>query len=752
MRYTPTPPVPRSALSTFGFALVLCFLALWLSMSTVMEQGRFFPFLAAIIISAWYGGFRAGFFAFAVSLILLIYFLISPRRALAVDPSEDLELFIFAAFSLLIVVLQGRSYLHARELSNTKIQLEAILSAISDGVTATNDLFKFVYINDAAAHMLGFESAAEMEKLGAESVRSRLKVLDAQGKEIPWSELPNRRSLASGQETEMTYGLVNLQTGVERWVVQKSAPLLDSRGNSYLSINILRDVTERRQHEDDLQVERQRLRDLIDNLPAFVGFLTLDGTVVEVNGLALQLANLKSADVLGKPFERTYWWSYSNETQEQLRAAIVRAAAGQGSRFDIAMRTGPETSMTVDFMLSPVLDEDGQVAFLIPAAVDITSRKQVELERTHLTLALAAERRRLKTILDNTPGVLWEAKGRPDQGQIATFASDYVEKLFGYTAQDWVAQPDMWQKIVHPEDAEQALADSVAAYEQGGGTVEYRIVKPDNTSIYIETRSNVLPDENNQPSIITAVTMDVTDRKLAEASLKRYASELKRSNEELQQFAYVASHDLQEPLRMVTSYVQLLERRYADRFDEEGREFINYAVDGAARMKLLIGDLLAYSRVESGGRALVPTDLNRVLQTVLHDLSLMIEDTGAQVESDSLPTINADEHQMRQLFLNLIGNAIKFQTEGRTPKVEVRVKRRGNEWQFSIADNGIGIEEQYLDRIFILFQRLHARSKYTGTGIGLAICRRVVERHGGKIRAESKPGVGTIFYFTLPVS
>jgi light-regulated signal transduction histidine kinase (bacteriophytochrome) len=202
----------------------------------------------------------------------------------------------------------------------------------------------------------------------------------------------------------------------------------------------------------------------------------------------------------------------------------------------------------------------------------------------------------------------------------------------------------------------------------------------------------------------------------------------------LQRFAYIASHDLQEPLRMVTSYLQLVEQRYKDKLAQDGKDFIGFAVDGAAHMKLLINDLLTYSRVDTGGKEFKPTDLREALQVVMQNLGLKIQETQASVVHSWLPTIHADEQQIVQLFQNHIGNALRFQRENVTPQVHIEVETYQDKyWLFFVRDNAIGIESQYLDRIFILFQRLHTHSKYPGTGSGLAICRKVVECHGGKI-------------------
>ncbi|MDZ4347500.1 MAG: GAF domain-containing protein, partial [Candidatus Binatia bacterium] len=251
-------------------------------------------------------------------------------------------------------------------------------------------------------------------------------------------------------------------------------------------------------------------------------------------------------------------------------------------------------------------------------------------------------------------------------------------------------------------------------------------------------------------AIARLVGIVIENNELLQSSV-RSAAELKRSNQELEQFAYVASHDLQEPLRMVTGYTQLLAKRYGDSLDQTAKEYIGFAVDGAKRMQGLIQDLLVYSRVGSKGKAFAWTDCEAVLDRALAGLQIAIRECGARVTHDPLPTVIGDDLQLGQLFQNLLGNAIKYRNS-KAPQVHVSCKQETEQWTFAVKDNGIGIEPQYRERIFQIFQRLHTHQEYKGSGIGLAICKKIVERHGGKIWVESEPGKGSTFYFTLLVT
>jgi PAS domain S-box-containing protein len=326
-----------------------------------------------------------------------------------------------------------------------------------------------------------------------------------------------------------------------------------------------------------------------------------------------------------------------------------------------------------------------------------------------------------------------------------TLVNREVERMFGYRREELLGQAvevlvPVPARGQHPALRAAFHADPRTRAMGAGRDLFGR--RKDGTEIPVEIGLN--PLETGEGPFVLASIVDISARKRAE-------EELRRSNEELERFAYVASHDLQEPLRTVASYVQLLARRYGDRLDTDATEFIGYAVDGVHRMQRLIEDLLAYSRV--GTRAAEPTrtDAGAALGAALDGLHALIAETEARVTYERLPVVLADRGQVEQLFANLIGNALKFRNTA-PPAVAISAERSGAWWVFRLRDNGIGIDPQYVDRIFVLFQRLHGRDEHPGTGIGLAICKKIVERHGGRIWVESAPGRGTTVSFTLPAA
>lgn len=326
-------------------------------------------------------------------------------------------------------------------------------------------------------------------------------------------------------------------------------------------------------------------------------------------------------------------------------------------------------------------------------------------------------------------------------------ANGKVAAITGHPPQSLLGRP--LQQLIPPQ--EQDRFASLWAEVLAGGDWQGEISLQHQKSQAFPAWLNIsgVKDDNGNTTHFVVEFSDISAYRDAQEALRQRTEELARSNQELERFAYVASHDLQEPLRMVASFTQLLSRRYKGKLDADADEFIGFAVDGATRMQALINDLLAFARVGTHGKPLASTDANSALQRALANLRLAIEDSGAQVQCDALPTVMADITQLTQLLQNLIGNAIKFRGEA-VPQIRLSVATEDKEWLFRLQDNGIGIDAEFAERIFVIFQRLHTKEQYPGTGIGLAICKKIVERHGGRIWVESKPGSGAAFCFTLP--
>jgi PAS domain S-box-containing protein len=344
----------------------------------------------------------------------------------------------------------------------------------------------------------------------------------------------------------------------------------------------------------------------------------------------------------------------------------------------------------------------------------------------------------------NAPIIVW------DPSLKITRFNHAFERLTGRTASEVIGQP---LEILFPE---QSVNTSMAHIQKTTNGERWETVEIPIQHINGEVRtvlwnSATLYEDDGKTVLSTiAQGYDITDRLKAETNLREYADNLKRSNEDLERFAYIASHDLQEPLRNVVSFAQLLSRRYTGKLDPSADEYIGYVVDGGKRMQALVQDLLEYSRVHTRGRAFETVQCEEIVEKVIQNLHITIQETDAVIKSGPLPTVFADPTQLTLVFQNLIGNAIKFRRKDLQPHISISADKNNDWWTIAVKDNGIGIDSAFFDRIFVIFQRLHTRDKYPGTGVGLAIVKKIIERHGGRIWVESKLGKGSTFYFTLP--
>lgn len=509
-------------------------------------------------------------------------------------------------------------------------------------------------------------------------------------------------------------------------------PITTSMGSFTLASII--DITARKQAEEALRLSEERFAKAFRASPdGIVISRVSDGQITEVNDRWCSLFGYNREEVIGRtPLDLTI---YVNPADRQLFLSQLETT-GSVRDLELALRlkSGEVRQMNVSSERLIIAGE----ACILSLTRDITERKRMEA-------ALAEERNLLRTLIDNLPDSIYikDTAGRH------LLANRAAVQGTNYTLEQMLGKTDL--ELYPSEIASRWYADDMAIIQSGEPLINQEEPSFDETGRIGWDLSTKVPFYDAHGNVIglVGITRDITERKQAEEKLKQTLVELARSNTELEQFAYIASHDLQEPLRMVASYTQLLARRYKSKLDADADEFITFAVEGATRMQQLLKDLLAYSRVNTEHRTPQPTDSEKVLKQALANLQIAMAESKAIITYEALPTVLVDETQLLQLFQNLIANALKFRTE-QPPQVHISAEPQGQEWQFSVRDNGIGLEPRYAERIFIIFQRLHSRREYPGTGIGLAICKRIVDRHGGRIWVESQPGQGTTFYFTLP--
>jgi PAS domain S-box-containing protein len=544
--------------------------------------------------------------------------------------------------------------------------------------------------------------------------------------------------------------------GSVRTVLWNSAPMFGADGKTITEIIAQgQDITTRKDVENSLRETNEYLENLFNYANAPIIVWDTEFKITRFNPAFELLTGRKAKEVIGRSIEILFPEDFVESSMEILKQAQ------KGERLVIAeikILHVNGSVKTVIWNSAPVLGPDGKTIIeVIAQGQDISERLQAESDLQKLS-------GELEIIIDSIPGLVFYKDLNNRFIRVNKYMCDaykmsknqlegiYLDKL--HTKEEAAAYFQADQKVIQ---SRQPLLN----IEEPWPT--------DNGLHWLNTSKVPYLDKTGEVIGIIGVSMDVTDRKLAEGELEIYrkhleelvtertaelataVSNLEQSNKELEEFAYVASHDLQEPLRMVSSYTQLLERRYKNQLDQDANDFIEYAVDGANRMQRLINDLLEYSRVSSQGKEFVKVDISMALGHAISNLKNLISDNLALVTNDDLPVLNADETQIVRVFQNLIENAIKYKKKTELPKIHISCKKKNNLYEFSVSDNGMGIEMQYHDRVFVIFQRLHRKDDYPGTGIGLSVSKRIVERHGGTIWFESTKDEGTTFYFTIPI-
>jgi PAS domain S-box-containing protein len=596
------------------------------------------------------------------------------------------------------------------------------------------------------------------------------------------------KSKNSGEPFQLQYRLKRSSDNSYRWQLGRSLPLRNHEGEIYLWLGAGIDIDDQKKAEETLRRSRDELENLVhertrelyeankelqieitdrrqteialrDSEERFRAFMNSssviafmknrDGRLIYVNQPFCLRFGIEPDDWLGK----NEYELFPPEVADTVHSSDQEVLAGDKTVQLLEEIPMPDGQIAYWLVYKFPLRDVSGTKYLAGIGIDVTEQKQAESQLRETTMLH-------QTVLNSADYIIISTD---PNGTLRLF-NKAAERQLGYSAEEVIGKMTPWQFHDPQEMAERARELSeelgvvlpvnreVFIYKPRMGVPEERewtFIRKDGSRYPVRLSVSALHDPEGNLRGYMGIASDISDEKLAAEALARQTEELRRSNAELEQFAYVASHDLQEPLRMVVSYLQLLERRYGQNLSGDAHEFISYAVDGAKRMQSLINDLLDYSRVGTKGKAFNSIDCNKVVQNSLRNLEVALQESQAQVEVQFLPTIQGDTSQILRLFQNLIANAIKFRSD-KAPHVQINVQEQENYWLFSVKDNGIGIAPEHKERIFAVFQRLHSRAEYPGTGIGLAICKKIVERHGGQIWVESQVGEGSIFFWTFP--
>jgi PAS domain S-box-containing protein len=564
------------------------------------------------------------------------------------------------------------------------------------------------------------------------------------GKSVKDVSHPHDRGVTDGERGRMRAGGLDSvhfekrylrKDGAAVWVDLTVALVRDAEQKPLYEIAVFDDITERKKADAQLREQTDRLQ---------LGQAAARMIIMDWDIASDRLTWSDSPEWLRGPLPASGKYPmfkeqvHADDRERFLATRNAAIAAGEGGSAEFRIvRTDGEV-LWVHSSQRIFLDDTGKSVRMLAAMLDVTERKAADA-------ALRESEARFRNLTALSSDWYWEQ----DAQFRFTMVSGGIEDNLGIAPEEFIGKT-RWQSPPIGLSEEQMAAHR-ATLEAHRAFEEFEYGRRDASGglHYISASGEPMFDDAGAFRGYRGVGRDVTARRSAQEELRAAHDELSRSNAELEQFAYVASHDLQEPLRMVSSYTQLLGKRHGDKLDGDAKEFMAYIVDGAARMKQLIEDLLAYSRVGTRGKDFQPVKLEAAFERARVNLRAAIEEAGVELTHEPLPELEADESQLVQLLQNLIGNAIKFRAEAK-PAIHVSCTEKESEFAFAVQDNGIGIEPQYFERIFMVFQRLHDKGQYPGTGIGLAICKKVVDRHGGRIWVESAPGKGSRFVFTLP--
>jgi len=631
------------------------------------------------------------------------------------------------------VTARARAEMALRE---SEERFRAVVDSANEGMLIYDRSLNIIAGNRAAERIVGLPLG---QLIGKPGFTSLLNCIHEDGTPLAEPERPTRLTVRTGKpQTGLRIG-IKRPAGVTWLSVNTAFLRRPDETDHYGLVSTVTDITEQRTAELLLKDSEARYRRTFELAGSGIAHIGMDRRFIRVNPRVCEIFGYSEEEMLrltGRQISHPDDLDIINEQRPALHSGALDVV-----RLEKRYLRKDGSVVWVKFSMTVERDASGTPLYEIAVYDDITAQREAEARLKE------SEARFRQTFELAASGICHVSEGRFARvnRSLCEILGTPEKELLGKTVKE----------VSHPDDRDVTDAERarIRAGEIDSARFEKRYLRKDGAVIWCDIAIALVRDVFGMPLYEIAVFDDITERKDAEAALQAAHEELKRSNAELEQFAYVASHDLQEPLRMVASYTQLLSRRYESKFDKDAREFMSYIVDGATRMKQLIEDLLAYSRVGTKGQEFKPVSLEVPLRRALFNLRAGIEEAGAAVTYDPLPTVTGDEVQLGQLLQNLIGNSLKFRSNS-VPRIHVGVKDSPLEWTLEVRDNGIGIEPQYYERIFMVFQRLHNKGEYPGTGIGLAICKKVVERHGGRIWVESRAtpdaNQGSSFYFTLP--
>src|SRR5258706_1242132 len=635
-------------------------------------------------------------------------------------------------FTMCILLFQKATVKREEFLSYTG----ALLEAAPDAVIVINDQGQILKWNDKAEILFGWKEHEVAGRL-LSSVIIPLRYREAQKKGL-------KRFLETGEGPVLnkTIEIKGLnKSNKELDVALSISPVIVKE--KYQFIGFVRDITEQKKAEEKVKESEHMFSTLFHSSPVLNAISEAStGKYIEVNDAFARFFDFTKEEMLGKSSIELNILSRPEE-----RELIIKKIQQDGFVRDAETQTISKNGKTRWVSTNiDIINLNGKDCFLT-AAIDITARKEAEEEIRKMNMELERRVEEKQTLYCSIAHSSDDAIFSRTLDGIITSWNHGAEKSFGYSAKEITGKHI--SILIPPQlmNEENEIMDKI---RKGEGVDHYETerIRKDGKIIYVSLTISPLRDSLGNITGASKISRDITERKIAEEEKIKYTHDLERSNKELEQFAYIVSHDLQKPLRMVGSYVQLLEKRYKGKLDADADEFIHFAIDGANRIKQLISDLLNYSRT-SRETQITEVDIAKVLGDVKKNLTTSIIESNAKINHNGMPVIKADRTQMMQLFQNLIANAIKFRKEDEAPVINVKAINENGHWYLSVSDNGIGIEKEYSDKIFVIFKRLNDKAKYGGTGIGLAIAKKIVERHRGKIWFESELGKGTTFFFTL---